>query len=47
MEKIIKNLIFKPDQTIISFISTITISRLKKMINTKQAAKNKQKAATM
>ncbi len=34
-EKIIKNLIFKPDQTIISFISTITISRLKKMINTK------------
>ena len=34
-EKIIKNLTFKPDQTIISFISTITISRLKKMINAK------------
>ncbi len=32
-EKIIKNLKFKSNQTIISFISTITIPRLKKMIN--------------
>ncbi len=32
-EKIIKNLRFKSNQTIISFISTITIPRLKKMIN--------------
>ena len=31
-EKIIKDLKFKSDQTIISFISTITISELKKMI---------------
>ncbi len=34
-EKIIKNLKFKPNQTIISFISTITIPKLKKMINVK------------
>jgi len=34
-EKIIKNLSFKPNQTIISFISTITIPRLKKMIKVK------------
>jgi len=34
-EKIIKNLSFKSSQTIISFISTITISRLKKMIKVK------------
>ena len=34
-EKIIKNLIFKSNQTIISFISTITIPRLKKMIKVK------------
>ncbi len=34
-EKIIKNLKFKSNQTIISFISTITIPRLKKMINVK------------
>jgi pyrroline-5-carboxylate reductase len=32
-EKIIKNLKFKSNQTIISFISTLTITRLKKMIN--------------
>ena len=32
-EKIIKNLKFKSNQTIISFISTLTIPRLKKMIN--------------
>ena len=31
-EKIIKDLSFKPKQTIISFISTITLSELKKMI---------------
>jgi len=34
-EKIIKNLKFKSNQTIISFISTITIPRLKKMIKVK------------
>ena len=34
-EKIIKNLKFKSNQTIISFISTITISELKKMIKVK------------
>ena len=34
-EKIIKNLRFKSNQTIISFISTITISELKKMIKVK------------
>jgi len=34
-EKIIKNLRFKSNQTIISFISTITISKLKKMIKVK------------
>ena len=34
-EKIIKNLSFKSNQTIISFISTITIPRLKKMIKVK------------
>ena len=34
-EKIIKNLRFKSNQTIISFISTITIPRLKKMIKVK------------
>ena len=34
-EKIIKNLNFKSNQTIISFISTITIPRLKKMIKVK------------
>ena len=34
-EKIIKNLSFKPKQTIISFISTITLSKLKKMIKVK------------
>ena len=34
-EKIIKNLSFKSSQTIISFISTITIPRLKKMIKVK------------
>ena len=34
-EKIIKDLKFKPKQTIISFISTITLVQLKKMINTK------------
>ena len=31
-KKIIKNLKFRPNQTIISFISTITLSELKKMI---------------
>ena len=31
-EKIIKNLKFKPNQTIISFISTISLSHLKKLI---------------
>ncbi len=31
-KKIIKNLNFKPKQTIVSFISTITLSELKKMI---------------
>ena len=34
-EKIIKNLKFKSSQTIVSFISTITIPELKKMIKTK------------
>ncbi len=34
-EKIIKNLKFRPNQTIISFISTMTISRLKKIIKVK------------
>ena len=34
-EKIIKNLRFRSNQTIISFISTITIPRLKKMIKVK------------
>ena len=34
-EKIIKNLRFRSNQTIISFISTITIPRLKKMIKIK------------
>jgi len=34
-EKIIKNLSFKSNQTIISFISTLTIPRLKKMIKVK------------
>ena len=34
-EKIIKNLNFKSNQTIISFISSITIPRLKKMIKVK------------
>ena len=34
-EKIIKNLKFKSAQTIVSFISTITISQLKKMIKVK------------
>ena len=34
-EKIIKGLKFKSSQTVISFISTITITELKKMINTK------------
>ncbi len=34
-EKIIKNLRFKSNQTIISFISTITITELKKMIKVK------------
>ena len=34
-EKIIKNLKFRSNQTIISFISTITIPRLKKMIKIK------------
>ena len=34
-DKIIKNLRFKSNQTIISFISTITISELKKMIKVK------------
>jgi len=34
-EKIIKNLKFKSNQTIISLISTITLSRLKKMIKVK------------
>ena len=34
-EKIIKKLKFKPSQTIISFISTITIPELKKMIKVK------------
>ena len=34
-KKIIKNLKFKPSQTIISFISTITIPELKKMIKVK------------
>ena len=34
-EKIIKDLKFKPKQIIISFISTITLVQLKKMINTK------------
>ena len=34
-EKIIKNLRFKPNQTIISFISTISLSELKKAIKVK------------
>ena len=34
-EKIIKNLKFKPNQTIVSFISTITLSELKKMVKVK------------
>ena len=34
-EKIIKNLRFNSSQTIVSFISTINISNLKKMINVK------------
>ena len=34
-EKIIKNLKFRSSQTVISFISTITIPELKKMIKTK------------
>ena len=34
-EKIIKNLKFRPNQTIISFISTITLSELNKMIKVK------------
>ena len=34
-EKIIKNLTFKSSQTVISFISTIKLSELKKMINVK------------
>ena len=34
-EKIIKNLKFKSNQTIVSFISTITIPKLKKMIKVK------------
>ena len=34
-EKIIKNLTFKKNQKVISFISTITLSQLKKMINQK------------
>ena len=34
-EKIIKNLKFKPNQTIISFISTITLAQLKKAIKVK------------
>ena len=34
-EKIIKTLKFKSNQTIISFISTITLPRLKKLINVK------------
>ena len=34
-EKIIKDLRFKPNQTIVSFISTITIAELKRMIKVK------------
>jgi len=34
-EKIIKNLKFKPNQTIVSFISTITLSELRKMVKVK------------
>ena len=34
-EKIIKNLKFKSNQTVISFISTITLVELKKMIKVK------------
>ena len=34
-EKIVKNLKFKKNQKVISFISTITLSQLKKMINQK------------
>ena len=34
-EKIIKNLKFNPNQTVISFISTITVAQLKKMIKVK------------
>ena len=34
-EKIIKHLNFRPKQTIVSFISTITLSELKKMIKVK------------
>ena len=34
-EKIIKDLKFKSDQTVVSFISTITLSQLKKAINEK------------
>ena len=34
-KKIIKNLKFRPNQTIISFISTITLSQLKKAIKVK------------
>ncbi len=34
-EKIIKNLKFRPNQTVVSFISTITIPELKKMIRVK------------
>ena len=36
-EKIIKNLKFKSKQTIVSFISTINLSNLKKMIKTKSS----------
>ena len=34
-EKIIKDLKFRPNQTVVSFISTITLAQLKKMIKTK------------
>ena len=35
-EKIIKDLKFRPKQTVVSFISTITLVQLRKMINTKK-----------
>ena len=34
-EKIIKDLKFRPNQTVVSFISSITLAKLKKMIKTK------------